>query len=105
MMTLSSRPMDCGRGRRCGIWVSPLIRDGAILDTRALEDDELRLAGRDAFPEDCLLVVVSPKAYRRLLDDAAALPYPVGGPAVAATIIDAACRKDPTLASRIGWKL
>jgi hypothetical protein len=102
---LATGPMDTGYGRRCGIWISPWVNRPLILDTRALHGDDIRHAGRDSFPDDCVLVVVNPKENHRLIRAAAELPYPVSGPLIASEIISAECRRDPDLARRIQWRI
>jgi hypothetical protein len=66
-LLLSSSPWQPpGRGRRCALWVSPWIDRTTILDTAALTPGDLRHAGPDQFPADCLLLVVSPAEHARL---------------------------------------
>lgn len=100
---LATMPMDCGHGRRSGIWVSPLVHKNTIIDTSALKIDERPFAGRDVFPADSVLVVVSPAMHVHLTEKANARRYPVGGPVVAAELINEACWSDPTLAARLKW--
>jgi hypothetical protein len=97
-----------GRKRRCGFWISPIVP----LGTRYIIDSTQLLQGGswthnpagDSVPEDALLVVVSPSDadhIRKAMATWKAVPHPS---AVAARIIDAECRKDPTLCGRLGWK-
>lgn len=102
-LLIATNPQYVGRGRRCGIWISPLARETIILDTRAITGEDWRHAGCDSFPADCVLVVVSPAENHRLTEMAASLRYPVGGPFIAEQIITAKCSRDPDLARRIGW--
>jgi hypothetical protein len=103
-LLLSSSPWQPpGRGRRCALWVSPWIDRTTILDTAALTPGDLRHAGPDQFPADCLLLVVSPAEHARLTQLARSLPYPVGGPPIAAAHIDLACRQDPALRRALRW--
>jgi hypothetical protein len=102
-LPLATTPQYVGRGRRCGIWVSPWARDTIILDTRALKDDDWLHAGRDTFPADCVLVIVNPEENHRLTEFAAQLRYPIGGPLIAEHIITERCCHDRDLAKRIGW--
>ena len=67
-------------------------------------NDEIRFAGRDAFPDDCVLVVVSPAMLHRLTEAAASRTFPVTGPMVASWLIDWKCDEDPELAKRIRWE-
>lgn len=102
-LLLATGPQFVGRGRRCAIWISPWARETIILDTRALKDDDWRYAGRDSFPADCVLVIVSPAENHRLTQFAASLLYPLAGPMIAEHIITEKCNHDPDLAKRIGW--
>lgn len=104
-LLLATTAQDMGRGRRCGIWVSPLVTRAVVLDTRAIHGDEALYAGPDTFPEDAVLVVVSPAENERLRQSAATIPYPVSGPSIAAAIIDIECDRDPELGPRLGWAL
>jgi hypothetical protein len=94
-----------GRARACGIWIAPTVELTQVVDTAALLEGEARHAGRDRFPPDCLLVVVSPRAYRRWVDHARGLQYETSGPAEAAAYLDRVCVADPALAQRLGWRL
>jgi hypothetical protein len=93
-----------GRTRRCGIWISPSTERTLVVDTAALRDGETRHAGSDPFPPDCLLVVVSPRGYRRWVEHARGLQHPTSGPAEAAVYLDRVCTADPELARRLGWR-
>jgi hypothetical protein len=101
--SLSTGPTDVGGGRRCAVWISVFARAPEIVDTAALLPGQERLAGPDVFPEDCVLVVLSPASARLWRDAAAEMPLPPSGPALAAMFLDDACRRHPPLAARLGW--
>lgn len=92
------------RSRRCGIWVSPWVEEQVVIDTSALREDEHRFAGKDMFPDDCLLVVVSLRESERLRRIAQELPYPTSGPMIASIILDKLCQDDPSLRQRMRWE-
>lgn len=102
---LATTPVDVGRGRRCGIWISPFLQDHAvvIVDTAALTEGQRQFSGPDTFPTDAVLVVVNAVTASHLAKTAEALPYPTSGPHVAAALITQACTQEIDLALRIGW--
>ncbi len=64
----------------------------------------MRLAGRDAFPPDCLLVVIHPRSQETIRQQLAALTFPMNPALLAADMIDEQCRRDPKLADRLRWR-
>jgi len=94
-----------GRSRACGVWISPHTDLSIVIDTAALGEGDLRHAGQDRFPPDCLLVVVSPRAYRRWVEHARGLQHETSGPAEAAAYLDRVSAADPELARRWRWSL
>jgi hypothetical protein len=94
-----------GRTRACGIWISAYVDQTTVIDTAALGEGDARHAGSDRFPADCVLVVVSPRAYRRWVEYARGLQHETSGPAEAAAYLDRVCTRDQALADRLGWRL
>lgn len=94
-----------GYGRRCGIWISPVVDDSQaiILDTSQVPDGQKHLAGPDTFPDDCLLVIISPRKNADWTAAANRQPYPVSGPFIATQFIEARCRQDVALRARLRW--
>lgn len=92
--------------RKVGLWVSPLVYDTAtyVIDTARLGLDDEKYAGPDDFPNDCLLVVISPSMHQKLIEESGRLPYPVSGPALALLFIEKKCAEDREFAKQIGWK-
>jgi hypothetical protein len=98
-----------GRTRRCCFWISALVPPATrfIIDsTRLLQGGSwTHNPAGDVIPEDCLLVVVSPRdadQIRKAMATYKAVPHPS---VVAARIIDEECRKDPTLSGSIQWRV
>ena len=85
------------------MWVSPSVRETVIIDTASLSPDDSRFQHGDTFPEDAVLVIISPRENARLLEIAAKLPYPIGGATIAAAILDAKCDRDDDLRRRLRW--
>lgn len=102
-----------GATRRVAFWVSAFVPDDAfyVLDSNELVPDKLPLgvwqhrSEEHSIPRDMLLVLISP-AYEDRIRKAMATWQVVPHPAqVAAKMIDEECRKDPTLAERLRWKV
>lgn len=107
-----------GRSRACCFWISALVPPATryIIDSNQIASEALPRVSAvnagwahnpagDEVPADCLLVVVSPKdadQIRKAMATWKAVPHPSW---VAARIIDAECRADPTLAGRMRWKV
>lgn len=97
-----------GRSRKCCFWISSIVPDGTayIVDSNRLVPNAAWSHNRagDKVPEDTLLVVINPRHEDHIRKAMATWRVPVGPAYVAARIIDEECRKDITLAGRIGWK-
>lgn len=102
-----------GATRRVAFWVSSYVPDDAayIVDSNELVADKLPPGGwphkseGHLVPHDTLLVLISPvyeERVRKAMATWQAVPHPAQ---VAAKMIDQECRKDPTLAARLRWKV
>lgn len=96
-----------GRTRKCGFWVSPMVRDSMryIVDTNQITPGAswTHNPAQDQVPEDTLLVVVSPRDAEHIRKALATYPLSPNPAFLAARIIDFQCKEDPTLASRMRW--
>lgn len=97
-----------GRSRKCGFWVSSVVPDDVayIVDSNQVPYSAWTHNPTGvAVPVDALLVVINARYEDHIRKAMATWDAKVSPAAVAARIIDAECRKDASLASRLRWRM